>query len=339
VWRQGLLEATQDESFTSGQAPEIPDPVLAPAVTWQDTIEVFTDLEALARQAVQAVPRAPDPKAAIRSIGWDLEGEGTIDTACATSPCLLELPVPQLAAGEVLLGSVVVEDELDRVFRFPTRVRLASLLQFTDPRDGQQYGFRQIGSQTWMSENLNYGLKVPPTGNQNRADTVEKFCYGDAEAGCTARGGLYEWAEALNLPWDCNNLDTTVDSCAVTPVHQGICPEGWHVPTLEEWRELATFVETMSGCTHCAGEQLKATHGWVGATPGLNSFGFAAIPSGYSFDGGFVDTSTVAKFWSATQLDPYAAWSLLLDDGNIDITEEYADKYLQGLPLRCAKNP
>nr|NQU91954.1 PKD domain-containing protein [Bacteroidota bacterium] len=146
-----------------------------------------------------------------------------------------------------------------------------------DTRNNQQYNTVQIGERCWMSENLNIGTMINGTEDMQDNDLIEKYCYEDNEANCDIYGGLYQWDELMQY--------TNVEGA------QGICPDGWHVPTHEEWCTLENEVD--AGSIPCninnlwvgtdAGGNLKesgASH-WqlpnIGAT---NSSGFTALPAG-----------------------------------------------------------
>ncbi|HVZ33994.1 MAG TPA: FISUMP domain-containing protein, partial [Polyangiaceae bacterium] len=111
-----------------------------------------------------------------------------------------------------------------------------------DARDGRRYATVTLGRQTWMAESLDYGpqqrgiqASVVPTDDSS----VEKYCVDDDPEQCQRVGGLYSWPEALALPAACVEtlcLGRTVE------VHQGICPQGWHVPSFVEWSELALYL-------------------------------------------------------------------------------------------------
>jgi len=153
----------------------------------------------------------------------------------------------------------------------------------------QNYKTVQIGKQVWMAENLNFD--VP--------DNDTDMCYNNDPANCAKYGRLYNWATAMALPLRCNNTLSTDDAaCAIkTPYHRGICPEGWHIPSIEDWNILITFTGGYIG-------KLKAKRGWPdydedpcysvqdGLIPGCkgkkirrssngtDNYGFAALPSG-----------------------------------------------------------
>ena len=63
--------------------------------------------------------------------------------------------------------------------------------------------------------------------NQTNNDIIEKYCFGNLSASCTTLGygGLYQWDEAMQY--------------VTTPGTQGICPTGWHIPTIEEFEILS----------------------------------------------------------------------------------------------------
>jgi hypothetical protein len=56
--------------------------------------------------------------------------------------------------------------------------------------------------------------------------------------------------------------------------HQGICPEGWHIPSDKEWGVLRDFC----GGREIAGAFLKADAGWNDGSNGNNKSGFSALP-------------------------------------------------------------
>ena len=113
--------------------------------------------------------------------------------------------------------------------------------KFTDVRNGRSYYYLTIngekiggekGSVTVMAENLNIGIDVPGTEDQSDDENIERYCYNDDTTNCDKYGGLYQWAEMMQLPSRCN-----VDACddLIEENHRGICPEGWHVLTYDEY--------------------------------------------------------------------------------------------------------
>ncbi|MCL1966311.1 MAG: hypothetical protein FWF67_00335 [Fibromonadales bacterium] len=129
----------------------------------------------------------------------------------------------------------------------------------------QTYKTVKIGKQIWMAKNLNYD--VPDNGTD--------VCYGNVAANCVKYGRLYNWATAMALPAKCNNIRSTNDAaCAITtPRHRGICPEGWHIPSKEEWDELI-IVDNKPRYA-----ELKAKIGWSDNGNGTDNYGFSAVPN------------------------------------------------------------
>ena len=112
----------------------------------------------------------------------------------------------------------------------------------TDERDGQTYKTVKIGTQTWMTENLNYEIE-------------NSFCFGRSEGPCSGYGRLYYWSMAMD--------------------NAGICPSGWHLPSKEEFEELIST----AGGSSIAGKTLKSTNDWSEAA-GIDAYGFNAYPMG-----------------------------------------------------------
>jgi len=166
--------------------------------------------------------------------------------------------------------------------------------------DGITFRTVEIGTQTWMAENLNCNI----SGSK---------CYNNQESNCDTYGRLYDWATAMNLPSSCNS-----SSCAsqVGTKHRGICPSGWHIPNDTEWDALMTAV----GGSSTAGRKLKATSGWNNCGPSgsgssyvcEDAYGFSALPGGNSLSGGgFGNVGISGIWWSASQ----GLWWSGVDDG------------------------
>jgi uncharacterized protein (TIGR02145 family) len=125
-----------------------------------------------------------------------------------------------------------------------------------DTRDGQVYATTIIGMQTWMAENLNF---EPASGS---------FCYNDSIKNCDTYGRLYTWAAAMG----------GAPSSSTPSGVQGVCPEGWHVPSDVEWEKLAKYVAKETGLTG----KLRDT--WLQIAPKLKSATGWTYYSGVTFD-------------------------------------------------------
>ncbi|OQC39797.1 MAG: hypothetical protein BWX62_00707 [Bacteroidetes bacterium ADurb.Bin037] len=157
--------------------------------------------------------------------------------------------------------------------------------EFKDFRDGQIYPYVTIGTQTWMAKNLAYLPEVYPFD-----DNGGYYVYGYngtdvATAKTTANyqtyGVLYNWDEAMAGAASSDNNPSGV---------QGICPDGWHLPSDAEWKQLEMQLgmspedankEGVARGTD-EGDQLKeiGTLHWESGNYGTNSSGFTALPGG-----------------------------------------------------------
>jgi uncharacterized protein (TIGR02145 family) len=193
--------------------------------------------------------------------------------------------------------------------------------EFTDPRDGQVYktiryevGYKMIDSLTFFAQNLNYGKMIP--GGSQMTDST-KFCYDDDPWYCdNGFGGLYTWASVMNFPAACDSFAMGSAKCPVEydlmsnpfpeyqdrlsfVMHQGICPDGWHVMNREEWAMVLIGSGSRDGASY-----LGAVLWGSG-----NQRGFSLLPAG----------ELVSQM-------PHSSESLVLYDG----MKEYAYHWLLG---------
>lgn len=159
--------------------------------------------------------------------------------------------------------------------------------------DNNNYATVQIGTQTWMAENLKTthyknGAAIPNVTDSLTWITLTTgaYCdYNNTPANSTTYGRLYNWY-AVNT----GNL----------------CPTGWHVPTDAEWTTLTTYL----GGESIAGGKLKATTLWDSPNTGAtNSSGFTAFPGGYRYlSGTFNKIGNHGYWWSSTEGSTTNAW-------------------------------
>lgn len=204
----------------------------------------------------------------------------------------------------------------------------------TDSRDSKSYGTVLIGTQCWMSQNLNVGTRIDDNNDQANNSTLEKYCYNNTESNCTVYGGLYQWAEMVQ--YLNGGTNTTGWSPVPTGNVQGICMTGWHVPSYTEWYNLVTYLGAE------AGGKLKETgltH-WASPNTGAtNSSGFTALPGGWrQAGGGFGYLTTDGMFRGTDEfVFPDEAVGLFLNYSWADANFSFPSKSI-GLSVRCIKD-
>jgi uncharacterized protein (TIGR02145 family) len=200
--------------------------------------------------------------------------------------------------------------------------------------EGQAYTTVQIGTQCWMAENLNIGEMINGNSNMTNNSVIEKYCYNDSTANCDEYGGLYQWNEMMEYV-----TDTAV---------QGICPEGWHLPTDHEWKILEGTVDIQYpvGDTiwnivgfrgYDAGKNLKSTTGWNEGGNGSGLYDYEALPAGIRYDSGYFLLTEWAHFWSSSESTNSLAWDRELNYFHINVCRERGFKHY-GYSVRCVQD-
>ena len=190
----------------------------------------------------------------------------------------------------------------------------------TDPRDGIVYKTTTIGGQVWMAENLNYfDIEGAPSAIKN------DWCYWDKPENCESAGRLYTWTVAKR-----------------------VCPEGWRLPTNEDWQALLTAVgaDTLNPIAWTGVNVLKSKSGWENSGSGTDDFGFTALPAGKAFfndlQSGFTNHGCSSYMWSATEADLDAGGDTLAFSVELNCSNELAIvntvKKYSGFSVRCVKD-
>ena len=203
-----------------------------------------------------------------------------------------------------------------------------------DSRDGQTYKTVKIGEQTWMAENLNYADSTKTPSLLKRS-----WCYNNNVENCAVAGRLYTWSAAIDSVKLATDADNPQDCgygkiCTLPAKVQGICPEGWHLPTRAEWNTL--FAEVGGGLT--AGKVLKSQTGWYNKGSGTDGVGFFALSVGYrDINGIFRDDGIYANFWSTVEFKDNFAYRMCFyyDDESAGL---YDFNKINGVSVRCLKD-
>lgn len=200
---------------------------------------------------------------------------------------------------------------------------------FTDPRDNHTYRTVKIGKQTWMAENLAY---IPQITSEKIFSNTEKlfYVYGyKDDSDNTYLGNKEKYGVLYNWP-------------AATDA----CPSGWHLPTDEEWNELAEFIRNDNGEIEREfnswpeiGKYLKAETGWPLGFGGTNKYGFSALPGGFlNWNGEYYELGQESIFWTST-IDTSAEYLAKTKKmGEVNLLSTFTSSFSLGYSVRCIKN-
>lgn len=168
-----------------------------------------------------------------------------------------------------------------------------------------------------MKENLSY-----ETGNS--------WCYADDPANCDIYGRLYDWETIMNGASSSNEVE-------VPSRVQGICPDGWHIPSDVEWDILVDYL----GGGDVAGGKMKETgteHWYSPNTGATNESGFTGLPGGVRDpDGSFSTLGFYGYWWSATESNSTSVWTRKLGYGNSEVRRYDLSKD-RGFSVRCVRD-
>lgn len=156
------------------------------------------------------------------------------------------------------------------------------------------------------------------TRNLN-VDVNGSSCYEDYPENCEKYGRIYTWSMAMgiDISYDRKKYGTTIEP------HQGICPEGSHLPSYEEWNQLNEFIKEYP-------DYLIYFQ---------NQYGGA-----YDYHGYYRNEGSEALFMSSTEYDvsgtiyPYEfAWLWAIHNYSNHFDKDNGHKYT-GAYVRCVKN-
>lgn len=193
--------------------------------------------------------------------------------------------------------------------------------------DGNEYSIAKLGTQQWLSSNLNVvrfrngdsvpEAKTPEEWKNAVLSSKPAWCnFNNDPLNGMRTGRLYNWF-AINDP-------------------RGLAPEGWRIAVNTDWTML---VKNLLGNDY-AGPKLKSTSGWK-ANFGTNKIGFAAIPAGYRDEQGlFKEYNSKAQWWSNSvpiEVKPSnQIYSFILTDQSVSVSYVKVNKGM-GLSVRCIK--
>lgn len=223
-------------------------------------------------------------------------------------------------------------------------------------KDSQDNWYRvvQIGTganaQCWLAENMR--CTQSPKGGLSQGSSQSStnpyyYDYSPSIMSLRERGYLYNWPGAM---------DTTLSSQPGTVDfvnRQGICPDGWHIPTYSEWSTMATNAGVGFGSGGSGLGKLANGCKWSSNSnatcPGnysyehRNSTGFSAVPTG-RYSGNYQEEGNQTEFWTASSSETSNAWPIYLyanknnlckgssDGGTLSVTKNL------GAAVRCVRN-
>jgi uncharacterized protein (TIGR02145 family) len=183
---------------------------------------------------------------------------------------------------------------------------------------GKYYNTVLIGNQCWLKENLDIGTMIQGSQNATENEEIEKYCYNNDPNNCTIYGGLYQWQEAMQY--------------GTSGGSSGICPEGWHIPTLAEF-------ETLKAAVNNDGNSLKAIGQGYGNGAGTNTTGFSALLGGNrETNGTFIHIGHLGHLWSSSLENTLYVYHPYLWDDRSDIPIHIGVYSTYGFGVRCIKD-
>lgn len=182
--------------------------------------------------------------------------------------------------------------------------------------DGHTYAVVQIGTQCWFAENLQTlhfanGDSIPTQlslSDWQTTDEAAMAVYDDIASNLSVKGGLYNWYAAVD--------------------ERQVCPEGWKVPSNQEWYVLGEEIGAFGGT------KLKSTN-WDGS----DAFGFQVERAGIRTSGGTYNDSNKAFYWTRTPMNNGNAMNTFFQ-ANIEFIERdnYGNPVRSGFSIRCMKD-
>ncbi|MFB6320218.1 FISUMP domain-containing protein [Saccharicrinis sp. FJH54] len=171
---------------------------------------------------------------------------------------------------------------------------------------GKHYPVVEIGDQVWMAANMAMETDSGSLVYDSDMTNAEKF------------GMLYDWETA-----------------------QDVCPDGWHLPSDEEWIQLATHLKTLTEDTLIA-DCLKMPEEWLVPVQLVPNVGFKALPAGAFYPYGdtyFYNLFSSAYFWTSDEAPEDNSKGIMrkLNETDANLIRGYSVKEY-GFSVRCVKD-
>lgn len=178
----------------------------------------------------------------------------------------------------------------------------------------------EIGDQTWMAENLD-------VSHFRNGDTIPEIKTNE-EWKNAGENGQPAWCYYRNEGFNGEKYGKLYNWYAVNDP-RGLAPEGWHVPSDEEWTDLEEYLASD------AGSKMKSTSGWEKNGNGTNESSFSGLPGGSRDWGGYFDwMGSEGSWWSSTEPNTNYAWYRYLNYESDGVSRSNWSKR-SGFSVRC----
>lgn len=210
--------------------------------------------------------------------------------------------------------------------------------------DGNVYNTVKIGEQCWMKENLRVkhyvgGTEIPE-GTSVSYETAYRYCPNGDSTLVNTYGYLYNWKAVMHNSSSSNNNPSGI---------QGICPTGWHVPSVDEWEILFSPLYHQEEYT-CGGglniaKALSDSTGWknstvecaIGNNVSMNNVtGFSAAPAGRYY-GQYDMYQELGIYWTTAEYNTTMATNYNFVYSYGSVSPANYDKNI-GMSVRCLKD-
>jgi len=200
--------------------------------------------------------------------------------------------------------------------------------------EGHAYNIMTFGKDVWMVENLR-------TKKYSDGTLISHGLYSPANSisNVPAYEYLYDWAASIKQP---PRYDSVMIDLSGQKV-RGVCPTGWHLPTVEEWLDLINLY----GGMEIAGLKLKKPDETLWSAPfvyELPASGFDIVPAGQKIlNDGYISTGFEAYYWTSSQAWTYGTTlmgrQIYFQNNKQEVSIQiFNDPGSVGVSVRCVKD-
>jgi len=230
---------------------------------------------------------------------------------------------------------IAPEEDGNCVFQFAADIPCPGMPEVD--YEGQVYNTVQIRSQCWLKENLNVGSMILGYQNSTNNEVIEKYCYNNIPDSCGIHGGLYQWREMMQY--------------SAQEGARGICPQGWHLPRVEDWRVLFGTADSQHGIGaaewdplgvmvgYDVGTNLKSSSGWRFNGNGTDLVGCSVMPAGYrNTEGNFNGVGEAGNLWVSQEINSSESAHLFFyyENSTIGLSDFLPKTY--AISVRCIRD-